>query len=374
MEHNIYKVITKAGTGTGFRVRGFDGVLTNYHVVEGCREVALEDANRKRHLATVVMVNPDVDLAFLSSDLPEAEAPQIKLRKDIEPKGADKIFIHGYPFGLPYTVTEGIISSPRQMMGQRHFLQTDAAVNPGNSGGPMLDGDGTLLGITTSKFHGADNVGFGIRHSDVIEELLTTKIETKIFHLKCSSCNNLISEKVDFCPNCGNNVDQRVFEEFELSGFAKFVEEALEATGINPVLARAGNDNWEFYQGSALIRIFVFRGEYLFATSPLNKLPKTNLQPLLEHLVSDPVPNYQLGISDNHIYLSYRAHMADLWSAKANDIKQHLSNMALEADRLDDYFVQTYGCEMSEEGLGEAGNLVPEEPGLGKPTPDLPVQ
>lgn len=362
MEHNIFKVITKAGTGTGFRVRGFGGVLTNYHVVEGCREVALEDAGRKRYLANVVMVNPEVDLAILSSSLPDASGPEISLRKDIEPKGADKIFIHGFPFGLPYTVTEGIISSPKQMMGQRHFLQTDAAVNPGNSGGPMLDADGTLLGITTSKFHGADNVGFGIRHSDVIEELLTTKIKSKEFHLKCSSCNNLMAEKADFCPNCGNNVDKRVFEEFELSGFAKFVEGALESAGINPVLARAGHDNWEFYQGSALIRIFVFRGEYLFATSPLNKLPKSNLQPLLEYLVSESVPNYQLGISNNHIYLSYRTHMADLWSPKADEVKHNLSNLALEADRLDDFFVQTYGCEMSEEGLGEAGNLQPQQP------------
>ncbi len=349
MEKNIYKVITALGTGTGFYIRDKGMFISNYHVVAGSNEVALEDHNKQRYLAKVVCVNPESDIAFLKAKVPESSGPAIKLNPAVEIKNTDKIYIHGYPFGLPYTVTEGIVSSAKQMMGQRYYLQTDAAVNPGNSGGPMLNTNGELLGITTLKFSEADNVGFGILHSDLSEELDEYNVKDEVYHVKCNSCKTLIAEETEFCPNCGNTIDKSTFEEFELSHFATFVEDALRGLDMNPILARAGRDFWEFHQGSALIRIFVYQNEYLIASSPLNKLPSEKLEQLYTELLSRPLDNYMLGVTENHIYISYRVHLSDIFSSQADQIKKNLTELAVRADALDNYFLDKYGAEMAVE-------------------------
>lgn len=349
MEHNIYKVITASGTGTGFYLQDMKIVVTNYHVIQGSKEVALEDHNKHRYLAKVIFVNPNTDLALLKSGVPSDNGTKIVLNPSLQINKTEKVFIHGFPFGLPYTVTEGIVSAAKQMLDQRHYLQTDAAVNPGNSGGPMLNSKGELMAVATSKFMDADNVGFGIPYEELINELKGLKISKAAYHVRCNSCKSLISEETEFCPNCGNTIDKSVFEEFDLSYFAGFVEDALQKLNMNPVLARAGRDHWEFHQGSALIRIFVYNNDYLLVTSPLNKLPQQNLAELYKVLLSRPVAPYMLGISDNHIYISYRVHLSDIFSSHADAIKENITKLALKADQLDNYFMDKFGCEMAVE-------------------------
>ncbi|MCI5056643.1 MAG: S1C family serine protease, partial [Flavobacteriales bacterium] len=138
MENNIFKVITASGTGTSFYLADYDLFITNYHVIEGNREVALQNMSRDKHLGRVIYANPNKDLAFIKSDMPTDKRTHISLQRDLRVRSTQKIYIHGFPFGLPYTVTEGIISSTDQPLGGRNYVQTDAAVNPGNSGGPML--------------------------------------------------------------------------------------------------------------------------------------------------------------------------------------------------------------------------------------------
>jgi len=133
------------------------------------------------------------------------------------------------------------------------------------------------------------------------------------YNVKCNSCDNYTDQESEFCANCGNNMDISIWEEFEKSHFAQFVEGALTDLGIDPVLGRAGRDFWEFHQGSALIRIFVFKRDYLVATSPMNNLPKQNIQELLIHLLEANVEPYYLGIHQNQIYLSYRVHLSDIF-------------------------------------------------------------
>ena len=274
IQKSIFKIITASGTGSGFTIRGNNLVITNYHVVAGNKVVAIEDHNRDRYVANVVMVNPEVDLAFLHIEGFENTHGELTLDNAIAIDNMSKVYIHGYPFGMPYTVTEGIVSSVSQPMGSRAYLQTDAAVNPGNSGGPMLNEAGNLVGVTTSKFTNADNVGFGIKHLDLIKELSDFSFADHAFRLKCNSCDTYTAEEAEFCANCGNDIDITVFEEFEKGHFANFVEESLTELGMNPVLGRAGKDFWEFHQGSALVRIFVYKRDYLVATIAHEQSPK----------------------------------------------------------------------------------------------------
>ena len=115
--------------------------MTNYHVVEGFRQVALEDNQKNRYLANIVLVNPILDIALLSAEGDFTALPEISLACTEVTLG-QKINVAGYPFGMPFTATEGTVSSPKQLMDDSYYIQTDAAVNPGNSGGPMFNQSG----------------------------------------------------------------------------------------------------------------------------------------------------------------------------------------------------------------------------------------
>lgn len=346
---SVFKIITASGTGSGFTVSGQNHIITNYHVVAGAKTVAVEDYKQDRFVANVIMVNPEVDLAFLHIEGFENKENDITLDEQVLVANTHKVYIHGYPFGMPYTITEGIVSSTSQPMGSRHFLQTDAAVNPGNSGGPMLNQAGNLVGVTTSKFTEADNVGFGIKHLDVLKEMADFNYSDTVYRVKCNSCDNYTEQETEFCNSCGNDMDVSIWEEFEKGHFANFVEDALAELGMNPVLGRAGRDYWEFHQGSALIRIFVFKRDYLVATSPMNQLPKQNLQQLMEYVLGKNVVPYYLAVYENKIFLSYRTHLSDIFTDYADSIKENIKNLALKADELDNFFMEEYGCEMAME-------------------------
>ena len=347
--NSIYKIITAEGTGTGFKIANYDFLITNYHVVSKNKSVAVEDHKKNKYLAQVIMVNPDVDLAFLNVEELKNTPGKIILDSNKKVTNTEKVFINGFPFGLPFTITEGIISATNQPMRGRNYIQTDAAVNPGNSGGPMLDENGVLIAVTTSKFTDADNVGFGIKHTDVIKQITDFHFNDNKYRVKCNSCDNFIEEETEFCPHCGANIDISVFEEFELSYLAKFIENTITELNINPILCRAGHNYWKFYQGSALIRIFDVNNNYLFITSMLNKLPKENLEDLFTFINSNNVPPYQLGIFDNKIYISYRMHLSDIYSEYKNSIKENIKNLALKADNLDDFLNSKFGCPMSDD-------------------------
>ena len=145
IESSVFKINTANGTGTGFYNKENDLVITNYHVVVGCHTVSLEGKDKNRYLTQVVYVNPGKDIAFLrANDLPKP-IDTVLIDHQTESRSRDKVIVLGYPYGMPFTVTEGIVSNPRQSIGGRYYIQTDAAINPGNSGGPVINEKGELI-------------------------------------------------------------------------------------------------------------------------------------------------------------------------------------------------------------------------------------
>jgi serine protease Do len=344
LKQAVYKINTASGSGSGFYLKAQNVFVTNYHVIEGNKHVSIENQFQDRYLAHVVYVNPDVDLAFLRSDYaPSTHIPFDTLE---EVKSRDQVFVLGFPFGMPFTITEGIVSNEKQLLDGRNYIQTDAAVNPGNSGGPVLNAKGVLVGVTTAKFTEADNVGFAIPAKIVQDKLDTFAQNTgSHFSMECSSCKSLIYDKTDYCPNCGANINEKIFDSKEISKLSQFVEKSIENMGLNPVLARSGNEYWEFHSGTALVRIFVYNNNYLYATSPLNNLPTNNLDALYKYLLSNPISPYQFGVYNNQIFLSYRVAMSDIFSKHSSEVQQNLTKLILKADELDDYLVKEFGCE-----------------------------
>ena len=132
------------------------------------------------------------------------------------------------------------------------------------------------------------------------------------FNVQCTSCDELISEADEYCPSCGEELPEDIFEEYHLSPLTEFCESAIERMGINPVLARDGYEAWRFHKGSSEIRIFVFNRTYLFMVSPVNLLPKKNVEGVLDYMLSTDFYPYKMGIDGRQIYFTYRMHLSDI--------------------------------------------------------------
>lgn len=347
LETSVFKINTANGSGTGFYSADHQIIITNYHVIAGSLTASVETQNKNRYLATVLYKNPGKDIAFLKVKNIPIPIQSVCTEHITTANSRDKILVMGYPFGMPFTITEGIVSNPRQNIGGSNFIQTDAAINPGNSGGPVINEKGELIGIVTSKFSNADNMGFAIPIETLREELAIVKELSAELTIGCPSCNGLIEEQIAYCPNCGNDIDENLFIEHPLSDFSLKIETAISKLNIDPVLARTGRERWDFHQGSAEIRLFVYDNNYVFATSPLNNLPRKNLAELYQYILTTDLGKHRLSISNNQIFLSYRIHISDLYSDYLDEILDDITQLAIKADELDDVFTTNFGAEMT---------------------------
>ena len=176
-QNNIYKSVFKVthsgGSGSCFYLKAYDLFVTNYHVTEGFRTVAIHDNERNPYLAKVVLANPAMDIALLAAEGDFSSLPDISLAEDDTLTIGRKVYVAGYPYGMPFTVTEGTVSSPKQLMNGQYYIQTDAAVNPGNSGGALVNTHGELVGINTLI---KSQTGSYVGYSFAIPESIVRKV------------------------------------------------------------------------------------------------------------------------------------------------------------------------------------------------------
>ncbi len=153
------------GSGVIVSTKGY--ILTNNHVIESADEIEVALADGRKANAKVVGTDPETDLAVIQINLPNL--PVIEFGNVEQAQIGDVVLAIGNPFGVGQTVTMGIISAlGRHNLTDKafeNFIQTDAAVNPGNSGGALVDSNGRLLGINTaiySQSGGSVGIGFAI--------------------------------------------------------------------------------------------------------------------------------------------------------------------------------------------------------------------
>ncbi len=162
-EGHGHNVIT--GQGSGFFISGDGYAVTNNHVVEKAESVQVTTDDGKVHTAKVIGTDPRTDLALIKVE--GGPFPYVKL-SDKSPRIGDWVIAVGNPFGLGGTVTAGIVSARGRDIGASaydDFIQIDAPVNKGNSGGPTFDTDGNVIGVNTAIFSpsgGSVGIAFAI--------------------------------------------------------------------------------------------------------------------------------------------------------------------------------------------------------------------
>jgi S1-C subfamily serine protease len=164
--------ITSEGEASGTVIDRQGHVLTNYHVVEDAREIHVTLYNSQTYSASLVGVDPATDVAVLKIDAPPDTLFPVVFGNSSELLVGQRVYAIGNPFGLERTLTTGIISNlNRSLPGRsssralRSLIQIDAAINPGSSGGPLLDTKARMIGMNTaiaSKTGENAGVGFAI--------------------------------------------------------------------------------------------------------------------------------------------------------------------------------------------------------------------
>ncbi|MBA3347012.1 MAG: trypsin-like peptidase domain-containing protein, partial [Actinobacteria bacterium] len=162
--------------GSGFVYDDKGHVVTNHHVVDGAETATVILADGSTYDAKVVGSDPSTDLAVLLVDAPASALVPLELADSDALKVGDGVVAIGSPFGLDQTVTSGIVSAlHRQITAPNDFsindaIQTDAAINHGNSGGPLLDLNGDVVGVNSqieSESGGNDGIGFAVPSNTV---------------------------------------------------------------------------------------------------------------------------------------------------------------------------------------------------------------
>ncbi|GAB4505563.1 MAG: trypsin-like peptidase domain-containing protein [Anaerolineales bacterium] len=231
--------------GSGFVFDAQGHIVTNYHVVEGARQVEVDFTSGYKAYGTVIGTDLDSDLAVVKVDAPASELFPLSLGDSNSLKVGQTVVAIGNPFGLSGTMTTGIVSalgrtleSQREAPGGNYFtagdiIQTDAAINPGNSGGPLFNLNGEVIGVnrairTTAMTSTGEPVNSGIGFAisiNIVKRVVPVLIETG---------------KYDY-PYLGiSSVDELSLAEIEALGLKSYTGAYVTGVASNGPAAKAG--------------------------------------------------------------------------------------------------------------------------------------
>jgi S1-C subfamily serine protease len=166
----VVHIDTQGALGSGFVLDKAGHIVTNYHVVRGARAISVSFSSNERIKARIVGVDPSTDVAVLAVRVKSRALRSLPLGDSDEVQVGDQVIAIGNPFGLDRSVSSGIVSAVQRRieapndLSIGHVIQTDAALNHGNSGGPLLNTDGDVIGVNAQIENGGGtdgNVGIG---------------------------------------------------------------------------------------------------------------------------------------------------------------------------------------------------------------------
>jgi serine protease Do len=169
LQSSVVTIESGLGSGSGFFISDDGYLLTNEHVVGGAKFVKIKTIAGKSLIGQVIRIDSIRDVAVIKTE--SSDAPALSIRKTV-PAVGEKVYAIGSPYGeeLAGTLTQGVLSSRRTLEGVT-YLQSDASVSSGNSGGPLIDSSGAVIGITQLQVGKSGGINLFIPIDEALEKL-----------------------------------------------------------------------------------------------------------------------------------------------------------------------------------------------------------
>lgn len=172
---SVFVVYSGTSLGSGFAI-GENCVITNAHVITDTDNIAIVTYEGTEYAASLLGINEDEDIAVLVIE--NAAFSYLMMANLSAVKIGDDIYTIGAPKGMVYTLTKGTISAKERIIREKSYIQIDAAINEGNSGGPLLNDSGEVLGMNTLKMTDSEGIGLSIPTDRIENYLKALGIET----------------------------------------------------------------------------------------------------------------------------------------------------------------------------------------------------
>ena len=170
--NSVFVIYSENSMGSGFAI-GENCIITNAHVIDDRNNIIVKSYDGQNYEGFVVDINTEIDIAILCID--NVTLTPIALTTNINI--GDDVYAIGAPNSMSYTLTKGVVSSKERKIGQNIYIQPDAAINEGNSGGPLLNESGNVIGINTLKLMDSEGIGLSIPAGVITEYIKKTGIE-----------------------------------------------------------------------------------------------------------------------------------------------------------------------------------------------------
>jgi len=170
---SVVTIRTDISQGTGFIINSEGYIVTNYHIMENVRSAGIYTYDGEMHQVNLIGYNLNFDVALLKIS---GDYDSLNLADSDNIQIGEKVIAIGNPLGLQFSVTQGIVSNIHQIgpTGLESYIQTDAALNPGNSGGPLINKKGKVIGINNFKIKETEGMGFALESNyikDTVNEI-----------------------------------------------------------------------------------------------------------------------------------------------------------------------------------------------------------
>lgn len=351
----IIQIATPFNMGTGFYLPEYNILVTNEHVVRDNRDVVVAGSFFKKQIVEVLFLDSKYDLAFLSPPvfLGNPVLNKVKFGKG-EDKTGDQVRAIGHPFSMKFTAAKGVITG-KGSMHDIDYIFHDAVLSPGDSGGPLINNDGAIIGVNTFMSDVEENSGFSLPVSYLIEAFNSFKKGEGKKAARCFACLNIIFEQeplLKYCPHCGRKIQlPSLVETYVPIGCAYTIEEMLKEMGHDVKLSRRGPNNWGIRQGSAKITISYYeKNGLIIGEASLCHLPKNKIQPLYEYLLRQNYETESLtfSVKEKVIVLSLLIYDRYLNDQTGMKLFKHLFE---RADYYDNILVEEFGASWNQDGL-----------------------
>jgi serine protease Do len=346
---SIIQIATPYYTGTGFCLDGYNFIITNEHVITGNKKVILKGQNNLPVLSDIIYLDTFYDLAFIKKPAGFENSGLKLCNSDAVLREGMNVVAMGHPFGLPFSVTKGIISNLTGGEKEFSFIQHDAALNPGNSGGPLLDENGFVIGVNSFNILNGQNIGFALPYKNIINIIDEFIKNGQVPAARCSNCKTLLIEsnyedERKFCQNCGSAIQFiKNVKSYEPQGVCRVIEKILTDMGIEIQVTRKGPNSWTVIQGSAVIDIsYHEKTGVISAEAILCMVPQKNVEGLYYYILKQNAESGGLtfSVKDNMVLISFLVYDQFLLE---DILLKYLKNLFFKTDDTDDTLIKKFG-------------------------------